>query len=152
MDFFDQWFEERKDQIEKEWADYPHSLKRWMKASYHYGQDDGVMEAYRDIKDVMSAIKKSLDFPIDEKRMCELFEAMINDQNTNGNINVGIQKGSLNVVMSGTDGKSTYWAANEEAPLNREQQIEIILGAKERHEEHIKRIKHMLMENENDTN
>jgi len=147
MDNFDVWFEERKDRFLEEMKDSD-TIKRYMKAAYHLGLDDGQEYTYRDIKAVMAAIKRSIEIPVNEERMEELWNAYMNDPDHNGNINIGIAKGPLNVVMSGTGGKSTCWASNQEAPLNREQQIALMTSAKERHEEHIKRIRDILMENE----
>ena len=44
----------------------------------------------------------------------------------------GVKKGPITTIMHGTNGKSTYWAANQEAPLTRDQQIELMKNAKSR--------------------
>lgn len=147
MDNFDMWFEERKDKFLEEMKDSD-TIKRYMKAAYFLGLDDGQEYTYRDIKAVMSAIKRSIEVPVDEKRMEEMWKAYMLDPDPEGDITVGIKKGELNVVTSGSGGRSVYWGANEEAPLSRDEQIKLMENAPERHKETIKRA----MEKKDDNN
>jgi len=148
MDNFDIWFEERKDRILEDMKDSD-DIKRYMKAAYFLGLDDGQEYTYRDIKEVMKAIKRSIEMPVNEERMEELWQAFMDDPDPEGDITVGIQKGELNVISSGSDGKSVFWSANKDAPLSREEQIVFMENAKKRREKNIEKITN-LMENKDD--
>lgn len=140
MDFED-WFQTIEERIKKDFPDIDiETTKFHMKYAFHNGQDDGVMEAYRDIKNVMAAIKRSLEVPVDDKRIDEMWDTYLSDPNPEGDITVGtLKKGPINLISSGSGGKSVYWAANEEAPLTRDQQIDLMVNAKERHKHFVER-------------
>lgn len=125
MDNFDLWFDERKDRFLEEMKDSD-TIKRYMKAAYFLGLDDGQEYTYRDIKAVMSAIKRSLEVPVDEERMEELWNAFMNDPDPEGDITVGIKESEINVFSSGSGGRSVYWGANRDAPLSRDEQIKLM--------------------------
>jgi len=151
---FDEFYKMIQENIEKEFSDNDlEKFKRWLKVSYHYGQDDGVMEAASDVKSIISAYLqiKSLDTPEKnaqrEKRFDEMWNVMLNDPNPEGDITVGIKKGTLKIIGSGSKGYSTFekefpekWAANKKMPLTRDQQIDMMLNSKQRHEKAVERI------------
>lgn len=90
MDNFDIWFDERKDKFLEE-MNNSDGIKRWMKAAYFLGLDDGQEYTYRDIKEVMKAIKRSIEMPVNEERMEELWQSFMNDTGE-GDITVGKRK------------------------------------------------------------
>lgn len=134
MDNFDIWFDENKDRFLEEMKDSD-TIKRYIKAAYFLGLDDGQEYTYRDIKAVMAAIKRSIEIPVDEERMEEMWKAFMNDPDPDGDITVG---------------KSVFWAANEKAPLTRDQQIELMTTAPERHKEVMERSIKIMMEKKDD--
>lgn len=126
-------------------------MKRWVKVAYQYGKDDGIEYSYRDIENIVAALKRADEVPIDHEHVNELFKYFINDNDSYDDITVGVRRGEISLFMSGTGGKSTFernfprrWASNEKMPLTRDQQIDIMMNAKKRNAEARKRLENIM--------